>query len=84
LGSLSNTEFNNLMNNIRNTVEFNQKHFFGELFENTLMDELHNNFNLALHKQRENFKINPAGTFFQYHWNSKEINRYARLFNIHT
>jgi hypothetical protein len=53
LGNLSITQIDNLLEKSKKIVEHNQKHFFSDQFETTLLDELRSNMQMCLKRQKE-------------------------------
>ena len=64
LNSLPKDQYNRIINRAKLIAKNNREHFYSQQFEDTLLDELHTNINLALNQQAENFFTNPGGTFF--------------------
>lgn len=60
LSKLSDSEFNHLLERIQPILDHNQKHFYSNNFEESMLNELHTNITSAIHEQDEYFKIHPG------------------------
>jgi len=66
INSLSESDYQYMIEQSRAITEYNQQHFFSEEFERILTDELHINFSHAIKQQQINFSQDPGGHFFEY------------------
>lgn len=64
LNNLNNNEYNLLLKKAHQIAEHNRNLFFSECFNDTIMNELFDNLNNAIEKQKESFTQFPGGTLF--------------------
>jgi hypothetical protein len=64
LSRKSDQEFGNIINKCTEIVDHNHQHFFSDVFEKMLLDELHSNMKEAIKKQQRKTCIDPGGSFF--------------------
>lgn len=57
-------EFHSIMNQCREIVDHNHRHFFSDAFEKQMLDELHVNVGLAIQEQQRRSVIDPGGSLF--------------------
>jgi len=66
LTSITDQNFNRIMDRAQSIVEHNHKLFFSAEFENDMLTELHMNLNIAIENRNEEFDTMPGGTWFYY------------------
>lgn len=62
LSQMPDDQINHLLTETKHIVEHNHRHFFSELFEKILLDELQTNMQICLSKQDTKVKEFPGGT----------------------
>ena len=60
----SHTEFQIIMDQCQEILDYNQKYFFSDEFETILLTELHNNMQVSIKKQQYKSMIDPGGSLF--------------------
>lgn len=66
LALLPASEFNQILEKAATIVDYNHRHFFGQLFEECMLNELHTGLNSAIHETQERFLQMPGGNWFFY------------------
>lgn len=64
LSRKSDKEFENIIDKCREIVDHNHRHFFSDVFEDMLLDELHSNMKKAIKEQQSKTCVDPGGSFF--------------------
>jgi len=64
LSSVSEQDFNRIMDRAQSIVQHNHKLFFSQAFEDGMLTELHNNLKFAIKNRNEEFKSMPGGSWF--------------------
>lgn len=64
LNQLSEQDFKKIMEDCQDVIEHNHQHFYSELFETIMLNELHQNIDLAIKHQQDLSKLDPGGSFF--------------------
>jgi hypothetical protein len=59
-------KFNLLIEKTNNIIAHNKKYFYSQQFEDRLLKEVNDNFNLAFAQQNKNFLSNPGGNWLPY------------------
>jgi len=66
ISNLSEEDYDLLMSRVQHVVSYNRRHFFSSYFEDTIINEMHNNLNKAIKARDEEFYTMPGGTYFMY------------------
>jgi hypothetical protein len=64
LNALPPKEYKRIVARAKLIAKNNREHFYSQAFEDNLLTELHNNFNVALSQQQEDYFLKPGGAFF--------------------
>ena len=64
LSRKSDKEFKDLIDKCWEIVDHNHRHFFSDVFEDMLLDELHTNMQVAIKEQQSKMCVDPGGSFF--------------------
>ena len=64
LSQKTDDEFKEIINQCNEIVEHNYRHFFGDIFENILLNELHTNMQISIKEQQRKTCVDPGGSFF--------------------
>jgi hypothetical protein len=64
LSRKSDKEFENIIDKCREIVDHNHRHFFSDVFEDMLLNELHSNVKEAIKEQQNKTCVDPGGSFF--------------------
>ena len=57
-------EFKEIIDKCMEIVDHNHKHFFSDIFEETLLNELHANMQASIKEQQSKTCIDPGGSYF--------------------
>ena len=60
----SDRAFKDIIYRCKEIVDYNHKHFFSDVFEDLLLDELHTNMQAAITEQQRKICLDPGGSFF--------------------
>ena len=64
LSHKSDIEFEYIINRCMEIVDHNHQHFFSDVFEKMLLDELHANMQASIKEQQSKMCVDPGGSFF--------------------
>jgi hypothetical protein len=64
LSAKPDNEFQTIIDQCKEIVDYNHKYFFSDIFENVLLDELHTNMRAAITEQQRKTCLDPGGSFF--------------------
>jgi len=64
LSRKSDKEFRDIIDKCWEITDHNHKHFFSDVFEDMLLNELHNNMREAIKEQQRKICVDPGGSFF--------------------
>lgn len=64
LSCKSDNEFKDIIDKCREIVDHNHRHFFSDVFEDILLNELHTNMKEAIKEQQRKTCADPGGSFF--------------------
>jgi len=64
LSHKSDQEFGDIIDKCTEIVDHNHQHFFSDVFEKMLLDELHTNMKEAIKEQQHKTCVDPGGSFF--------------------
>jgi len=67
INSMNKSQYNALITNANTIAEYNKNYFFSQQFKNSLINELHYNFDIGLQAQSHNLYEIPGGTLFHYY-----------------
>jgi hypothetical protein len=60
----SDKAFEKIIYRCKEIVDYNHKHFFSDVFEHLLLDELHTNMRVSIKEQQRKTCLDPGGSFF--------------------
>jgi len=81
LSCKSEEEFQEIIHKCWDIVNHNHQHFFSDVFENMLLDELHTNMQASIKQQHYKTCVDPGGSFF-YAYNSMLKRKISIPFHI--
>lgn len=61
---LSDPEFNEILAQCQDIVEYNHRHFYSDRFEQIMLDELHANIKQSIAQQKSRIITDPGGSFY--------------------
>jgi hypothetical protein len=64
LSHKSDKEFQDIIDQCFEIVDYNQKYFFSDVFESVILNELHINMQAAIREQQHKTFLDPGGSFF--------------------
>ena len=64
LSNKSDNEFQDIIDQCKEIVDYNHRYFFSDVFESVLLDELHANMRAAITEQQRKTCLDPGGSFF--------------------
>jgi len=64
LSDKSDKEFKEIIDKCREIIDYNHKHFFSDVFETMILEELHTNVQTSIKKQQHKTCVDPGGSFF--------------------
>jgi len=66
ISKMGEREYHRMMDKARSIAKFNRQRFFSGVFEDVLLEELHNNLDTAITECEKEYQSMPGGTWFMY------------------